>query len=58
MSIHIKKKNEGKFTAASAKRHLSNQQFASKVLSHPGDYSEKMRKRAQFAHNAAQWHHN
>lgn len=58
MTIHIKKSKEGTFTAASAARHLSVPQFASKVLAHPDNYSPAMKKKAQFAHNAAEWHHN
>lgn len=57
LDIHIKKKNRGKFTE-SAKRHgMSVQQYASKVLSDPSSPSY-LRKRAQFAKNAAKWHMN
>lgn len=58
MSIHIKPSKEGTFTAASAKRHLSVQQFAGKVLAHKGSYSPAMVKKANFARNASHWHHN
>jgi hypothetical protein len=57
MSINIKPSKKGTFTEASAKRHLSVQQFASQVTSNPGNYSSAMRKKANFAKNAASWHH-
>lgn len=54
----IKKKNEGKFTTSAKKAGYGVQEFAHKVLSAPkGKYSAKQRKRANFAANAAKWHH-
>lgn len=56
-SIHIKKENKGKFTAAANKHGMSVQAFARKVLNAPkGKYSPTLRKRANFAKNAAKWH--
>lgn len=45
----VPKSHEGKFTAKAEKAGKSVQGFASQVLSHPGDFSEKTRKQAQFA---------
>lgn len=53
--IHIDPSKKGTFTAAADKRGQSVQGFASQVLANPGNYSEAMRKKAQFAHNAAGW---
>ena len=57
-SIHIKKENEGKFTAAAKSHHMSVQEFAKHVLAkqNANKYSATMRKRANFARNAAKWH--
>lgn len=56
-SIHIKKENRGKFTAAANRHGMSVQAFARKVLNAPkGKYSSTLRKRANFAKNAAKWH--
>lgn len=55
--IHIKKENKGKFTAAANRHGMSVQAFARKVLNAPkGKYSPTLRKRANFAKNAAKWH--
>jgi hypothetical protein len=54
LDIHIKKKNEGKFTAAADKAGESVQQHASSVLADP-DATPLQRKRANFARNAAKW---
>lgn len=56
-SIHIKKENRGKFTAAANRHGMSVQAFARKVLNAPkGKYSSTLRKRANFAKNASKWH--
>ena len=46
----------GTFTAAS-KHGMGVQEFASKVLANPEDYSPVMRKKANFAKNASKWKH-
>lgn len=55
-SIHIKPSKRGTFTAAATKHGKSVQAFASQVLANPDNYSEVMRKKAQFAKNASHWH--
>lgn len=55
--IHIAKNKVGTFTRAAASRGQGVQEFASQVIANPGNYSEAMRKKAQFAHNAAGWKH-
>lgn len=55
--IYIKPSKKGTFTAAANKRGIGVQEFASKVLSNPDNYSEAMRKKAQFAKNASKWKH-
>lgn len=55
--IHIDKNKRGTFTKAANERGLGVQEFASKVLANPDNYSESMRKKAQFAKNAASWKH-
>lgn len=52
--IKIKPQNKGKFTAAAKKAGKSVQAEASAVLSNP-KASATMKKRAQFAKNAAAW---
>lgn len=54
--IHIKESKRGTFTAAAKKHGKSVQEFASQVLAHPENYSPAMRKKANFARNAAKWH--
>lgn len=54
--IHIAPSKKGTFTAAATKHGMGVQEFASKVLSHPENYSPAMRKKANFARNAAKWH--
>lgn len=55
--IHIKKKNRGKFTAAAKRAGMGVQAYARKILNAPkGKYSSTLRKRANFAANAAKWH--
>lgn len=53
--IFIKPSKRGTFTAAAKKRGMRVQEFASKVLANPDDYTEAMRKKAQFAKNSAHW---
>ena len=55
--IHIDPSKKGTFTAAASKHGKSVQQFASQVLAHPENYSPAMRKKANFARNAAKWKH-
>src|SRR6478735_10332742 len=53
-SIHIKPENRGKFTAYANSHGMSVQEAASHVLNNP-NASPALRKRANFAHNAASW---
>ena len=55
--IHIKPSKRGTFTAAASRHDMGVQEFASKVLANPDDYSPAMRKKAQFAKNASRWKH-
>ncbi|QOR58433.1 transcriptional regulator [uncultured phage cr118_1] len=55
--IHIKKKNRGKFKAAAKRAGMSVQAYANKVLKKGSKASKQLKKRAQFAKNAAKWHH-
>ena len=55
-SIHISPSKKGTFTAAATKHGMGVQEFASKVLAHPENYSPAMRKKANFARNASKWH--
>lgn len=52
--IKINPKNKGKFTAAAKKSGMSVQAKATAVLDDP-KASGKMKKRANFAKNAAKW---
>lgn len=52
--IHIKKSKVGTFTAA-AKKGESTQQHASRVLAKGSGASPAMKKKANFARNAAKW---
>lgn len=54
--IHIKPENRGKFTASAKAHHMGVQAYASHVLADP-HASATMKKRANFARNAAKWHH-
>ena len=56
MSIHIKKKNKGKFTESAKKAGHSVQEHAKAVLNDP-DATPLQKKRANFAKNAAKWKH-
>ena len=55
--IHIKKSKRGTFTKAAKQHGMSVQGFANRVLRNPSKYSAAMRKKANFAHNAAGWKH-
>ena len=54
--IHIKPQNKGKFTAYANSKGESVQQAASAVLADP-NASSTLKKRANFAKNAAGWNH-
>lgn len=55
--IRIKPSKRGTFTKAAKQHGMSVQGFANKVLRNPSKYSAAMRKKANFAHNAAGWKH-
>lgn len=54
--IHIKKENRGKFTKSAKAAGQSVQEHAKSVLNNP-DATPLQKKRANFARNAAKWHH-
>jgi hypothetical protein len=54
--IHIKPQNKGKFTSYAKSKGESVQQAASSVLNNP-NASGTLKKRANFAKNAAKWNH-
>lgn len=54
--IHIKKENKGKFTKSAKAAGQSVQEHAKSVLNDP-NASPLQKKRANFARNAANWHH-
>lgn len=55
--VRIKPSKRGTFTKAAKQHGMSVQGFANKVLKNPSKYSATMRKKANFAHNAASWKH-
>lgn len=55
--IHIKKSKRGTFTKSAKQHGMSVQSFANRVLRNPSKYSAAIRKKANFAHNAAGWKH-
>lgn len=55
--IYIKPSKRGTFTKAAKQHGMSVQSFANRVLRNPSKYSAAMRKKANFAHNAAGWKH-
>ena len=55
--IHIKPSKRGTFTAAAKKHNMGVQEFASRVLANPDNYSPAMRKKANFARNARKFKH-
>jgi hypothetical protein len=56
MAIHIKKSHEGIFTRAAKRAGEGVQEHAQSVL-HSSRASGAEKKRANFARNAAKWHH-
>lgn len=54
--IHIKKENRGKFSKSAKAAGQSVQEHAKSVLNNP-DATPLQKKRANFARNAAKWHH-
>lgn len=56
-TIHIKKENRGKFTAAANHAGKSVQAYASQILANKDHYSTTLVKRANFAKNAKKFHH-
>lgn len=54
--IHIKKENRGKFTKSAKAAGQSVQEHAKSVLNDP-NATPLQKKRANFARNAAKWHH-
>lgn len=55
--VSIKPSKRGTFTKAAKQHSMSVQGFANRVLRNPSKYSAAMRKKANFAHNAAGWKH-
>ena len=55
--IFISPSKKGTFTRAAKAAGMSVQAFASHVLANPDQYSEVMRKKAQFAKNATKFNH-
>lgn len=55
--VRIKPSKRGTFTKAAKQHGMSVQGFANRVLRNPSKYSAAMRKKANFAHNAASWKH-
>lgn len=55
--VRIKPSKRGTFTKAAKQHGMSVQGFANRVLINPSKYSAAMRKKANFAHNAAGWKH-
>lgn len=55
--VRIKPSKRGTFTKAAKQHGMSVQGFANRVLRNPNKYSAAMRKKANFAHNAAGWKH-
>lgn len=56
--IHIAPSKKGTFTAAASRHGKSVQAFASQVLANKENYSPAMVRKANFARNAAKWHHS
>lgn len=54
--IHIKKENRGKFSKSAKAAGQSVQEHAKSVLNEP-NATPLQKKRANFARNAAKWHH-
>lgn len=56
-SIHIKKKNRGKFTESAKRAGMGVQEYARHVLANKDKYSSTLVKRANFARNAKKFKH-
>ena len=56
-SIHIKKKNRGKFTESAKRAGMGVQEFARHVLANKDKYSSTLVKRANFARNSKKFKH-
>lgn len=56
-SIHIKKKNRGKFTESAKRAGMGVQEYARHVLANKDEYSSTLVKRANFARNAKKFKH-
>lgn len=57
-SIHIKKKNKGKFTESAKRAGMGVQEYARHVLANKERYSPTLVKRANFARNASKFKHD
>ena len=57
-SIHIKKKNKGKFTESAKRAGMGVQEYARHVLANRERYSPTLVKRANFARNATKFKHD
>ena len=57
-SIHIKKKNKGKFTESAKRAGMGVQEYARHVLANKERYSPTLVKRANFARNATKFKHD
>lgn len=57
-SIHIKKKNKGKFTESAKRAGMGVQEYARHVLANKERYSPTLIKRANFARNATKFKHD
>lgn len=55
--IYIKPSKRGTFTKSAKQHGMSVQGFTNRVLRNPSKYSADMKKKANFAHNAASWKH-
>ena len=56
-SIHIKKKNRGKFTESAKRAGMEVQEYARHILANKDKYSSTLVKRANFARNAKKFKH-
>ena len=56
-SIHIKKKNRGKFTESAKRAGMGVQEYARHILANKDKYSSTLVKRANFARNAKKFKH-
>ena len=56
-SIHIKKKNRGKFTESAKRAGMGVQEYARHILANKDKYSSTLVKRANFARNSKKFKH-